>query len=90
METVELDGKRVAFERAGGGPALVILHGYVGDGVTTWRPQLKALRDEFLGTEMGPKQLENLLRVLVRYEPEIEDRARLGGEYRLQPGAGVA
>jgi pimeloyl-ACP methyl ester carboxylesterase len=47
METVEVDGIRVAFERAGAGPPLVLLHGYVGDGVTTWRPQLKALRDEF-------------------------------------------
>jgi pimeloyl-ACP methyl ester carboxylesterase len=47
MEMVEFDGFRIAYERAGSGPALVLLHGYVGDGPTTWRPQLDALSDEF-------------------------------------------
>jgi pimeloyl-ACP methyl ester carboxylesterase len=36
-ETVEVDGRRIAYERAGVGPPLVLLHGYVGDGSTTWR-----------------------------------------------------
>jgi pimeloyl-ACP methyl ester carboxylesterase len=44
---VEVDGLDVAYERIGEGPALVLLHGYVGDGPTTWRRQLEALADEF-------------------------------------------
>jgi pimeloyl-ACP methyl ester carboxylesterase len=44
---VELDGLDVAYERVGEGPALVLLHGYVGDGPTTWRRQLEALADDF-------------------------------------------
>ena len=47
METVEVDGLQIAYERAGSGPALVLLHGYVGDGPTTWRRQLDGLSDEF-------------------------------------------
>ena len=47
MELIEVDGLRIAYERAGGGPALVLLHGYVGDGATTWRRQLEELSDEF-------------------------------------------
>jgi pimeloyl-ACP methyl ester carboxylesterase len=47
MESVEVDGLRIAYERAGTGPPLVLLHGYVGDGPTTWRGQLEALSDEF-------------------------------------------
>ena len=44
---VEIDGHRIANERVGVGPALVLLHGYVGDGASTWRPQLGALSDDF-------------------------------------------
>jgi len=47
MERVEVDGLNIAYERAGSGPALVLLHGYVGDGPTTWRRQLDGLSDEF-------------------------------------------
>jgi pimeloyl-ACP methyl ester carboxylesterase len=47
MEMVEVHGLHIAYERAGSGPALVLLHGYVGDGPTTWRRQLDALSDEF-------------------------------------------
>jgi pimeloyl-ACP methyl ester carboxylesterase len=47
METVEVDGLQIAYERAGSGPALALLHGYVGDGPTTWRRQLDGLSDEF-------------------------------------------
>jgi pimeloyl-ACP methyl ester carboxylesterase len=47
MEMVELDGLHIGYERAGSGPALVLLHGYVGDGRTTWRRQLDGLSDEF-------------------------------------------
>lgn len=47
MERIEVDGLHIAYERAGTGPALVLLHGYVGDGPTTWRRQLDGLSDEF-------------------------------------------
>jgi pimeloyl-ACP methyl ester carboxylesterase len=47
MDSVDVDGLHIAYERAGSGPALVLLHGYVGDGPTTWRPQLDELSDEF-------------------------------------------
>src|SRR6187455_3028904 len=47
MEVVEVDGLQIAYERVGSGPALVLLHGYVGDGRTTWRRQLDGLSDEF-------------------------------------------
>jgi pimeloyl-ACP methyl ester carboxylesterase len=47
MEMLEVDGIRVAYERVGEGPPLVLLHGYVGDGPTTWRRQLDELSDEF-------------------------------------------
>jgi pimeloyl-ACP methyl ester carboxylesterase len=48
MEQIEVAGLRIAYERAGAGPPLVLLHGYVGDGPTLWRPQLEALCDEFV------------------------------------------
>jgi pimeloyl-ACP methyl ester carboxylesterase len=47
MDTVEVDGLRIAYERAGAGPPLVLLHGYVGDGPTTWGRQIDALCDEY-------------------------------------------
>jgi pimeloyl-ACP methyl ester carboxylesterase len=47
MEMVEVDGLQIAYERAGTGPPLVLLHGYVGDGATTWRRQLDELSDEY-------------------------------------------
>jgi pimeloyl-ACP methyl ester carboxylesterase len=47
MSMVEVDGYRVAYERVGAGPPLLLLHGYVGDGASTWWPQLDALSDDF-------------------------------------------
>jgi pimeloyl-ACP methyl ester carboxylesterase len=47
MEMIDVAGIRIAYERAGDGPPLVLLHGYVGDGAATWRPQIEALSDEF-------------------------------------------
>jgi pimeloyl-ACP methyl ester carboxylesterase len=47
LELVEVEGLRVGCERAGDGPPLVQLHGYVDDGPTLWRRQLEELVDEF-------------------------------------------
>jgi pimeloyl-ACP methyl ester carboxylesterase len=47
MQKTEVEGLVIAYERVGTGPALVLLHGYVGDGATVWRRQLDALSDEF-------------------------------------------
>jgi pimeloyl-ACP methyl ester carboxylesterase len=46
-DCIEVHGLRIAYERAGNGPFLVLVHGYVGDGRTTWRHQLDGLSDEF-------------------------------------------
>jgi pimeloyl-ACP methyl ester carboxylesterase len=47
MGVIDVEGLRIAYERAGTGPALVLLQGFVGDGATTWRRQIEALSDEF-------------------------------------------
>jgi pimeloyl-ACP methyl ester carboxylesterase len=47
MEMIDVDGVHIAYQRIGDGPPLVLLHGYVGDGPTTWRRQVAALADEF-------------------------------------------
>lgn len=47
MDQVEVSGLRIAYERAGQGPPVVLLHGYVSDGPSTWRHQLDALSEEF-------------------------------------------
>jgi len=47
MEMIEIDGLNISYERAGAGPPIVLLNGYVGDGPTTWRPQIEGLSDEF-------------------------------------------
>ncbi len=47
MDQIEVEGLRIAYERAGEGPPLVLLHGYVGDGRGTWRRQIDELSDEF-------------------------------------------
>ncbi|MFE3997454.1 alpha/beta fold hydrolase [Nocardioides sp. YIM B13467] len=46
MDVVEIDGLRIAFRRAGNGPAVVFVHGGAEDG-RAWTPQLDALSDEF-------------------------------------------
>jgi pimeloyl-ACP methyl ester carboxylesterase len=47
VDTIEVDGLRIAYTRAGEGPPLVLLHGYAGDGPTTWRQQIDGLSDDF-------------------------------------------
>jgi pimeloyl-ACP methyl ester carboxylesterase len=47
MEQVEVEGLRIAYHRAGAGPPVVLVHGFVGDGASTWSRQLEDLSDEF-------------------------------------------
>ena len=47
MEMIEVGGLRIAYDRAGAGPPLVLIHGGVGDGVATWRRQFEGLCGEF-------------------------------------------
>jgi pimeloyl-ACP methyl ester carboxylesterase len=47
MDHIEIEGLRVAYERVGTGPPLVLVHGFVGDGRSTWSRQLDELSDEF-------------------------------------------
>src|SRR2546423_1331116 len=46
LEQIEVEGLRIAYERAGEGPLLVLLHGFVGDS-REWRRQIHGLSDEF-------------------------------------------
>lgn len=46
MEEVVIDGLRVAYEQAGTGPPLVLLHGFFCDR-SLWRAQLDGLSDDF-------------------------------------------
>lgn len=46
MEQVEVNGLLIGYERAGSGPPLVLLHGFVGDS-REWRHQIDGLSDEF-------------------------------------------
>ena len=46
MDHIEVGGLRVAFERRGEGPPLVLLHGWPTNS-REWRRQLDALSDEF-------------------------------------------
>ena len=46
MDTISVGGHRIAYDRRGQGPAVLLLHGYVGDR-RTWRRQLEGLSDEF-------------------------------------------
>lgn len=43
---VEVDGLRIAFQRKGNGPPVLLLHGFVGDS-REWRHQLDGLSDAF-------------------------------------------
>jgi pimeloyl-ACP methyl ester carboxylesterase len=47
MERAEVGDLEIAYKRAGSGPPLVLLHGYVGDGPSTWRHQIDALSSDF-------------------------------------------
>jgi pimeloyl-ACP methyl ester carboxylesterase len=47
MEQVEVDGLRVAYERAGSGPPVALAAGFVGDARSTWGSQIDALSADF-------------------------------------------
>ena len=47
MVAIDVGGLRVGYHEVGAGPAVVLLHGYVGDGGATWHRQRDALGDEF-------------------------------------------
>ena len=47
MDSFDIDGLRIAYRRAGNGPPLVLLHGYVGDGPATWQRQLEEFSQYF-------------------------------------------
>jgi pimeloyl-ACP methyl ester carboxylesterase len=47
VDAVDVGGFHVAYEREGHGPPLLLLHGFVGDALGTWRYQLETLSDEF-------------------------------------------
>lgn len=46
MDTIEVEGLRIAYERVGAGPPLVLLHGALDDS-RLWSRQLNELSDEF-------------------------------------------
>jgi pimeloyl-ACP methyl ester carboxylesterase len=46
MLRAEVDGLSIAYERAGSGPALVLLHGFLFDS-RAWRPQIESLSSDF-------------------------------------------
>jgi pimeloyl-ACP methyl ester carboxylesterase len=47
MDQIEVAGLRIAYERVGEGPPLVLLHGFVGGSRGTWRRQIEGLSDAF-------------------------------------------
>jgi pimeloyl-ACP methyl ester carboxylesterase len=47
MEQVEVDGLTITYERAGSGPLVMLLHGYLGDGPSVWRHQIDGLAPDF-------------------------------------------
>ena len=46
MAQIEVEGIRIAYERAGQGQPLLLLHGFFGD-TRVWSPQLEELSDEY-------------------------------------------
>ncbi len=53
MPLIDAAGHRIACTQAGTSPAVVLLHGSVGDGEATWHPQLRGLRDNLTVVALG-------------------------------------
>lgn len=47
MDRIDVNGLTITYERAGSGPLLMLLHGYVGDGPTLWRHQIDDFSSDF-------------------------------------------
>jgi pimeloyl-ACP methyl ester carboxylesterase len=47
MDAVDVGGLTIAYVRAGDGPLIVLVHGYVGDGPSLWRNQIEDLSSDF-------------------------------------------
>lgn len=47
VDEIDVGGLRIAYERAGTGPPLLLLHGGLADAKATWRAQIDGLSDEF-------------------------------------------
>ena len=47
MEQVDVEGLSIAYERAGEGPPLLLLQGFVGDARSTWGRQIDDFSDDF-------------------------------------------
>jgi pimeloyl-ACP methyl ester carboxylesterase len=47
MKSVTVHGLKIAYERAGDGPPLVLLHGFLADN-RAWRPQIRGLAGLFM------------------------------------------
>ncbi len=54
MGAVDVDGLRIAFTRAGQGPPVVLLGGFVGDRVATWQPQIEVLSRSYTVVAWDP------------------------------------
>ena len=55
MLRAKVDGLSIAYQRAGGGPPLVLLHGFTHDS-RVWRPQLESLADRFTKRGSGARR----------------------------------
>jgi pimeloyl-ACP methyl ester carboxylesterase len=91
MARITLGGMAIAYRRAGGGPALVLLHGFTQDS-RVWRPQLAGLADAFAVVAWDapgagesddppePYRLADWADCLARFIVDAElDRATIGG-----------
>ena len=47
VASIDVNGLVTTYARVGSGPPVVLVHGYVGDGCSTWQPQLDGLADQF-------------------------------------------
>ena len=84
VDSVEVDGVVMTYERAGRGDPVVLVHGYVGDGPSTWRPQLVGLADEFdvialhdHGSVTLPALLQDIRLLDLLEIPNLESRSKL-------------